>query len=253
EYNTRSPRQSFSPSCGLRLPNIEKAEQQEGGQISLPIPDRRSGQREPLPEHLIDNDDSRVCLFEVPLRSCRCPNCRPQQNQAEHQDLSRAKFRVLVQQPRDQYAGCGPCRPRTISEIPATEKCRNRKSDPRHSVSPDSSSSSLPFAGEEITYFSDAQLPRSIMRQRSLQKGMFGSSNGTSFLQMGHLTTGVSSPDIHSSKLRPPDYARVSDERRAAGKDLGIEAVGRITKGAAGFTEASGRFSPASMSSPIKS
>ena len=29
-------------------------------------------------------------------------------------------------------------------------------------------------AGVEITYFSDAQLPRSMMRQRSLQKGMYG-------------------------------------------------------------------------------
>ena len=37
--------------------------------------------------------------------------------------------------------------------------------------------SSLRVTGVEITYFSDAQLPRSIIRQRSLQKGINGSSS----------------------------------------------------------------------------
>src|SRR5580700_1420729 len=41
-------------------------------------------------------------------------------------------------------------------------------------------------AGVEITYFSVAQLPRSIRRQRSLQKGISGLSKVTSFLQIGH-------------------------------------------------------------------
>jgi hypothetical protein len=42
-----------------------------------------------------------------------------------------------------------------------------------------------------MTYFSEAQLPRSIMRQRSLQNGMLGSSKATSFLQIGHRTVGA--------------------------------------------------------------
>ena len=37
-----------------------------------------------------------------------------------------------------------------------------------------------------ITYFSEAQLPRSISLHRSLQNGMKGSLNLTSFLQIGH-------------------------------------------------------------------
>src|SRR5580700_8172703 len=40
--------------------------------------------------------------------------------------------------------------------------------------------------GDEITYFSDAQLPRSMIRQRSLQKGTKGSSVWTFFRQIGH-------------------------------------------------------------------
>jgi hypothetical protein len=40
--------------------------------------------------------------------------------------------------------------------------------------------------GVETTYFSLAQLPRSMILQRSLQKGKKGESVVTSFLQMGH-------------------------------------------------------------------
>ncbi len=38
----------------------------------------------------------------------------------------------------------------------------------------------------EITYFSDAQLPKSMIRQRSLQKGMNSLSGETTFRQIGH-------------------------------------------------------------------
>ena len=38
----------------------------------------------------------------------------------------------------------------------------------------------------EITYFPSAQFARSIILQRSLQKGMKGSPKETGFLQMGH-------------------------------------------------------------------
>jgi hypothetical protein len=40
--------------------------------------------------------------------------------------------------------------------------------------------------GSEITYLSEAQFPRSMMRQRSLQNGASGFGSFTSFLQMGH-------------------------------------------------------------------
>ena len=39
--------------------------------------------------------------------------------------------------------------------------------------------------GEGIAYFPVAQLPKSMIRQRSLQKGNSGSPGATSFLQMG--------------------------------------------------------------------
>ena len=44
----------------------------------------------------------------------------------------------------------------------------------------------------EMTYFSEAQLPKSINRHRSLQKGISGLSKVTSFLQIGHLILGHS-------------------------------------------------------------
>jgi len=47
-------------------------------------------------------------------------------------------------------------------------------------------SASSGCTGVEITYFSLAQLPRSMILQRSLQKGKNWESGKTSFLQMGH-------------------------------------------------------------------
>jgi hypothetical protein len=49
-----------------------------------------------------------------------------------------------------------------------------------------SSSSCWGFAGEEMRYFSADQLPKSISRQRSPQKGKSGSPSFTLFPQMGH-------------------------------------------------------------------
>src|SRR6201993_1549150 len=46
-------------------------------------------------------------------------------------------------------------------------------------------SSSVSFTGEEITYWPLAHLPRSMRRQRSLQKGKSGSALLTGFLQIG--------------------------------------------------------------------
>jgi len=66
------------------------------------------------------------------------------------------------------------------------------RSDVLRGSKPASSNSSSPTVlrstGVDMTYFSEAQLPRSSMRQRSLQNGMLGSSKGTSFLQIGHRT-----------------------------------------------------------------
>lgn len=47
-------------------------------------------------------------------------------------------------------------------------------------------SSSASFTGAEITYSPLAHLPKSMMRQRSLQNGKSGSVPFTTFLQMGH-------------------------------------------------------------------
>jgi len=40
--------------------------------------------------------------------------------------------------------------------------------------------------GEDMTYFSLAQFPRSISLQRSLQKGKNSSPRSTGFVQIGH-------------------------------------------------------------------
>src|SRR5205085_242506 len=54
------------------------------------------------------------------------------------------------------------------------------------SSSPGRSSRACGSAGLEITYFSEAQLPKSISRQRLLQNGMNSPSLWTFFLQIGH-------------------------------------------------------------------
>jgi len=59
-----------------------------------------------------------------------------------------------------------------------------------HSSSSVFSSSAPPGdSGVEITYFPDAQFPRSIVRHRSLQNGNSGSPGATSFLHAGHFIT----------------------------------------------------------------
>src|SRR5215469_10295280 len=68
----------------------------------------------------------------------------------------------------------------------ATAEASGDETSQRFHASSSSSSGWELSAGVEITYFSDAQLPRSMQRQRSLQKGMKGSSAFTSLLQIGH-------------------------------------------------------------------
>ena len=68
-----------------------------------------------------------------------------------------------------------------------------------------STSSSVSVTGDEITYFPLAHLPRSIRRQRSLQKGKSASLLVTGFLQVGQLSLSARAIATQSS---PPDRSR---------------------------------------------
>src|SRR5580658_6963446 len=86
-------------------------------------------------------------------------------------------------------------------------------------VSPSPSGSSG-MAGDEITYFSLAQLPRSMILQRSEQKGKNGSSAETSFLQIGHFIVLRRVSEKHwprplARDLRTPRPMRRSNRNRA--------------------------------------
>jgi len=62
----------------------------------------------------------------------------------------------------------------------------------------------------ENSYFSSAQLARSIVLQRLLQNGISGPSNGTSFLQIGQRTNLLSNGDsVGADWLRAQDLERV--------------------------------------------
>src|SRR5580700_12284361 len=83
-----------------------------------------------------------------------------------------------------------------------------------------SPSGSSGMAGDEITYFSLAQLPRSMILQRSEQKGKNGSSAETSFLQIGHFIVLRRVSEKHwprplARDLRTPRPMRRSDPNRA--------------------------------------
>src|SRR5579883_784201 len=56
------------------------------------------------------------------------------------------------------------------------------------------SSSAFGWIGVEITYLPEAQFPRSIRRQRSLQNGASGSVGCTGFWQIGHFILQGSGP-----------------------------------------------------------
>ena len=49
--------QRFQLPDGRRLPDIEQAEQDEGGEVALPVQRAGAGQRDPLPDHFVDDDD----------------------------------------------------------------------------------------------------------------------------------------------------------------------------------------------------
>src|SRR5947209_17492691 len=101
----------------------------------------------------------------------------------------------MIDRDADQQSGKRSDRAWSPGEIAATEPGGKRQSDAFHRVGPsgsrfssESSSSVLPFPG--IEYFSDAQLPKSTNRHRSLQNGMLGSLALTALPQMGqpHVT-----------------------------------------------------------------
>ena len=52
--------QGFQLADGRRLPDIEEAEQGEGGEVALPVERACAGEGDPLAEHFIHHDDLRV-------------------------------------------------------------------------------------------------------------------------------------------------------------------------------------------------
>jgi len=53
-----------------------------------------------------------------------------------------------------------------------------------------------------MTYLPEAQLPRSITRHRSLQKGASGSVNWTGLWQIGHFIRQIPSDDLDELRRR---------------------------------------------------
>src|SRR5215475_2566772 len=92
---------------------------------------------------------------------------------------------------------------------------RSSVADPFRPYSSSSSESGGSDAGDEITYFSEAQLPRSMSRQRSLQNGNSGSDGCTStFLQIGHfIRKSESAADGHPAPVRSRLGEAVSPRR----------------------------------------
>lgn len=150
-----------------------------------------------------------------------------------------------MQKPSDTYCNQRPNGSRSPWEIATPEPGCNRQGQPVHrepsgGSGRSSSSNSFGFAGVEITYFSDAQLPRSMSRHRSLQNGIFGSSNRTSLLQMGQRI-------VAAIELLQPNYPTPIDPVNFLG------AAVRMGNGFADLPGLSNRSSGASTSAPTKS
>jgi len=80
-----------------------------------------------------------------------------------------------------------------------------------HSSSDDRESgaeSDMSWVGEEITYAPLAHLPKSISRQRSLQKGKSGSVFSTGFLQTGQSSLTTRLRAMVLKRFWPPDRSR---------------------------------------------
>ena len=71
------------------------------------------------------------------------------------------------------------------ARLQATRRWYGQSSSERSASDCGSNSSAVSFTGEEITYCPLAHLPRSMVRQRSLQKGKSASPFLTGFLQIG--------------------------------------------------------------------
>ena len=83
----------------------------------------------------------------------------------------------------DQNRGDRTNGSRPFREVAAAEP---RGEQPRELAHSSSDSISVSDAGSETTYFSEAQFPKSINLQRSLQNGMKGSASFTGLWQIGH-------------------------------------------------------------------
>ena len=87
----------------------------------------------------------------------------------------------------------GQCQRKLMSALPTaapssrSEAAQFQSSSGCFGKSCNSISSEMSFTGEDTTYCPLAHLPRSMRRQRSLQKGKSSAVRSTAFLQMGQL------------------------------------------------------------------
>src|SRR6266436_4482111 len=108
----------------------------------------------------------------------RRPHRERQQEHRKKRKTAPLQAGIPMQQPSHGQGGERSGRTRRLGQVSAAKPGGDNQGQPRQSSS---SSCTLDSKGSEITYFSMAQLPRSISRHRSLQKGISGSSNFTSF------------------------------------------------------------------------
>jgi hypothetical protein len=147
-------------------------------------------------------------------RGAGSPDGQRGHHDGEQDVVDRRQSRLGDQQPGDQDARCRPGCSGSGWSIAAAEPGGQKRMEARQSYSSSSISDRM-SAGVEITYFSDAQLPKSMIRQRSQQNGNSGFSRVTSFRQMGHLKV-----LICISSVRKRQIAQLN--RHRAGIRLGI-------------------------------
>src|SRR3954453_22890201 len=173
-----------------RLPDIEYAEQSESGNKALHRVRAYSQERYPLSQHFIHDDESGV-FFSGSNRADRGgPRGRYQEQKHRTKEKLPGSAQPVVHRRGYQHRGNRPNCTRSDREPAATEPGGKRQSDALHRVGPSgvrlsSASSSSVFTFPGMTYLSDAQFPKSSSRQRSLQKGMFGSVASTALPQIG--------------------------------------------------------------------
>src|SRR5665213_527733 len=191
EHNARAAEDSFQLTHRRRLPDIEGSKQQERAQPALPVECEGSRERNPLAHDLVDDHDLRILAAGVFRHASGCPDGRRDQEHAEKRQVDAGNAGVCVQAPGDGQRAQRSRRAWTLRDVSKIEPGSQHACQSAHSESSSCSwsgisSSVCGSAGVEIVYFSDAQFPRSMIRQRSLQKGRNSPSDWTTCRQIGH-------------------------------------------------------------------